>query len=81
MIENTTLTSYLVESYFLASQGGYIASSQMMSHDKLKHQVKGQFLSGDKFFLSHDITFISHWWLRYTMNGKPVDAAIDSFLL
>ena len=43
-----------------------------MSHDKLKHQVRGQ-------FLSRDITFMSHRWLRYTMTAKQVNAAIDVF--
>ena len=41
MIENMVLTSYLDKSYFVASQGGYVASIQMMSCDKFKHQVKG----------------------------------------
>ena len=45
-----------------------------MSHDKLKHEVKGQ-------FLSRDITFMSHRWLRYTMTGKKANAAIDVFLV
>ena len=35
----------------------------MMSRDKLKHQVRGQ-------FLSRDITFMSHRWLRYMMTAK-----------
>ena len=48
----------------------------MMSRDKLKHQVRGQFLSRDKFILSHDITFMSHRWLGYTMSAKEVSAAI-----
>ena len=52
-----------------------------MSRDKLKHQVRQQFLSPEKFILSHDKTFMSHWRLRYTMNGKQVDAAIDTFLI
>ena len=34
-----------------------------MSHDKLKHQVRGQ-------FLSHDITFMLQRWLRYCMTAK-----------
>ena len=36
MIENMILTSYLDKSYF-------DASIQIMSRDKLKHQVRGQF--------------------------------------
>ena len=63
MIENMVLTSYLDKSYFVASKGGYVASIQMMSRDKLKHQVRGQ-------ILSRDITFMSHRWLRYTMTAK-----------
>ena len=47
---------------------------QMMSRDKLKHQVRGQ-------FLSRDITFMSHRWLRYTMIAKQVNATIDVFLV
>ena len=51
----------------------------MMSRDKLKHQVRGQFLSHNKFILSRDITFISHRWLCYTMTAKQINAAIDVF--
>ena len=75
------LTSYLDKPYFVASLGGYVASIQMMSRDKLKHQVRGQFMSRDKFILLHDITFMSHRWLRYTMTAKQVNAAIDAFLV
>ena len=46
----------------------------MMSRGKLKHQVRGQ-------FLSRDITFMSYLWLRYTMTAKHVNAAIDVFLV
>ena len=53
----------------------------MMSRDKLKHQVRGDVLSRDKFILSRDITFMSHRWLRYTMNAKQVNAAMDVFLV
>ena len=53
----------------------------MMSRDKLKQQVRGQFLSHDKFIVSRDITFMSHQWLRYTMTAKQVNAAIDVFLV
>ena len=72
MIENTILTSYSDKSYFVASRGGYVASIQMMSRDKLKHQVSQQILQRDKLkhqvsqqilqrdnFLSCDITFMS----------------------
>ena len=74
VIDNMVLTSYLDKLYF-------VASIQMMSHDKLKHQVRRQFLSRDKFILSHDITFMSHRWLRYTITAKQVNAAIDVFLV
>ena len=53
MTENIVLKSYLEKSYF-------VASIQMMSLDKLEHQVRGQ-------FLSRDVTSMSHRWLRYTM--------------
>ena len=42
---------------------------------------RGQFLPRDKFILSHDITFMSHRWLRYTMTAKQINAAIDAFLV
>ena len=74
MIENMVSTSYLGKSYFVASYGGYVASIQMMSRDKLKQQLRGQFLSSD-------ITFMSHRWLCYTMTAKQVNAAIDVFLV
>ena len=67
MIENMVLTLYLDKSYF-------VASIQLMSRDRLKHQVRGQ-------FLSRDITFLSHRWLRYTMTSKQVNATIDLFLV
>ena len=51
----------------------------MMSHDKLQYQVRQRFLLRDKFILSRDITFMSHWRSRYTMTGKQVGAAIDAF--
>ena len=35
----------------------------------------------DKFILSRDITFMSHWRLRYIMTVKQVNAAIDVFLV
>ena len=49
MIGNMILTPYLNKSYFVASRGGYVESIQMMSRDMLKHQVRQQFLSCDKF--------------------------------
>ena len=52
-----------------------------MSRDKLKHQVREQFLSSDKFILSREITFMSHRWLHYIMTAKQVNAAIDVFLV
>ena len=81
MIENMVLTSYLDKSYFVASWGGYVASIQMMSRDKLKHQIRRQFLSHDKFILYRDIAFMWHRWLRFTMTAKQVNAAIDVFLV
>ena len=48
----------------------------MISRDRLRDQVKGQLLSGDKFTLPCDITFMSHRWLRYTMTAKQIDAAL-----
>ena len=53
----------------------------MMLRDKLKHQVRGQFLSRDKFILSRDINFMSRRWLCYTMTAKQVNTAIDVFLV
>ena len=58
-----------------------MARSQMMSRDKLKHQVRGQVLSRDKFILSLDVTVMSLRWLRYTMTAKQVNAATDVFLV
>ena len=66
--ENLSLTSYLDKSYF-------VASVQTMLHDKLKHQVEQRLLRAT------NLSFISHWKLRYTMTGKQVDAAIDAFLV
>ena len=40
MIENMILTSYSDKSYLVARWGGYVASIQMTSLDKLKNQVK-----------------------------------------
>ena len=48
MMEYMIMTSYSNTSYFVASWGGYLASIQMMSRDKLKHQVSQQFLSREK---------------------------------
>ena len=62
---NMVLTSYLDKPYFVACLGGYVASIQMMSHNKLKHQVRGQF-------------FLSNRWLCYTMTAKQVNAVIDN---
>ena len=46
----------------------------MMLRDKLKRQVRGQ-------FLSRDIAFTLHRWSRYTMAAKQVNDAIDVFLV
>ena len=75
MIENMILTSYADKSYILASLGGYVASMQMMSRDKLKHQ---QLQSRDKFILSCHITFMSHRRLRYAITVKLLDTAKDA---
>ena len=53
----------------------------MMSRDKLKYKVKGQFLSSYKFILSRDTTFMLCRWLRYTMTAKQGNTAIDVFLV
>ena len=74
MIENMVFPLYSDKSYF-------VGSIQMMLRDKLKHQVRGQFLSRDKFILSHDVTSMLPRWLRYTMTAKQVNAAIDVFLV
>ena len=59
MIENMILTSHSDTSYLVASRGGYVASIEMMSREKLKHKVSQQFLSGGKLILSRDMTFLS----------------------
>ena len=59
----------------------HVASIHRMSFDKLKHQVRGQFLSCEEFILSRDITFMSHQWLRYAMTAKQVNAAIEVILV
>ena len=53
------LMSYSDKLYLVASRGRYVASIQMISRDKLKHQVGQQFLSCDTFILSRDMTFMS----------------------
>ena len=58
MIENMVLASYLDKSYF-------VANIQMMSRDKLKHQVRGE-------FLSRDITFMSYRWYDVFLVCLPV---------
>ena len=52
-----------------------------MSRDKLKHRIRQQFLSRDKFIVSFDINFMLHLRLHYTVIGKQEDAVIDVFLL
>ena len=63
MIENMFLTSYLDKSYLVASIGGQVASTQMMSRNKLKYEVNQQ-------FMSREMTFMWHQRLRHTMTGK-----------
>ena len=53
MIENMILTSYSDKSYFVESWGECVTRIQMMSFDKLKHQVKEEFLLRDVTFMSH----------------------------
>ena len=77
MIENMILTLYLDESYFVATQGGYVAIIQVMSCDKLKHESKRT----NSCILSRDITFMSRRWLRYTMTAKQVNAATEVSLV
>ena len=52
-----------------------------MTCNKLKHQLKQQFLSHDDLILSCYITFTSQWRLPYPVTGKQVDTAIDAFLV
>ena len=73
-MENMILTSYSRKSYFLAS-------IQMLLCDKFKHQVRGQFLSRDKFILSRDITFMSRRSLHHNITEKQINAAIDVFIV
>ena len=51
----------------------------MMSRDRLKLQVRQQFLARDKFVSLRDITIMSHWRLRNAMIEKQVDDAINVF--
>ena len=69
---NMILMPYSDMSYLVASSDGYDASIQMLSRDKLKHQVSQQFLLRDTFTLSCDITFMSLWKLHHTITVKHV---------
>ena len=60
MIENMTLTSYSDVLYLLTSRSGYVATIQIMSCDKLKHQVSQQLLSYDMTFMSHRGVLLYH---------------------
>ena len=82
MIENMIFTSYSNKSYFVCRKLRWICHKHSnMSHDKLKHQIKQQFLTCDKVILQCDINLMSHRRLCYTMTGKQADAATDSFLV
>ena len=58
MIENMILTSYSEKSYLAASWGGYVASIQIMSRDKLKHSKSSIFVVR-QIYLSRNMTFLS----------------------
>ena len=45
MIENMILTSYTDKSYFVAREDEHVVNVKIMSHDKLKHQVRQHVLS------------------------------------
>ena len=56
IMENMILTLYLDKSHHVASWGGYVASTQVMSRVKLKHQASQQLLSHGKFIFSRDVS-------------------------
>ena len=65
------LTSYLDKSYFVASLGWIYRKYSNDVARQVETPSKGTiFVARDKFILSRDITYISHWWLRYSMTAK-----------
>ena len=66
------LTSYLDKLYLVESSDEYVASIQMLSHDKLKHHVS-------QSFLSHGMTFMSFWRLHYTITENMYMLSKRSF--
>ena len=80
MLENMILTSYLDNSYLGASWGGCRKHANDVVPQVFTHKISEKFLSHDKTILPRDMILMSHWGLRYTMNGKQVDAMIDAFL-
>ena len=68
------------QSYLGASWGGCRKHTNDVVQQLFKHKISEQFLSHDKTILPRDMILMSHWGLRYTMNGKQVDAMIDAFL-
>ena len=80
MLENMILRSYSDNSYIDTSWGGCRKHAHDEMRQVFKLKISEQFLSHDKTILLRDIIFMLHWGLRYTMNGKQVDAMIDAFL-
>ena len=60
MIENMILTSYSEKSYLVANSGGYIACIQVMSGNKLKHQVSQQFFVVSQIYFVARHNYYSH---------------------
>ena len=58
VIENIILTSYADKSKLVASLDGYVASSRMVSCDKLKQQVSQHFVA-QQDILSRDMNLLS----------------------
>ena len=48
---------------------------------KIRAVFVHQSLTEHALTLSHGVIFMLHWRLRYTRNGKQVDAAIDAVLV
>ena len=65
------LMSYSDKSSLVASWGGYVASNQMMSRDKLKHQVSKQFLPCNQLILSRNKLILSHE-MTYMRDGGDI---------